>query len=309
MASSTATDLSAHVKEGPNFPSQTEEILHNKIKTVVLFKCYYLNKSALKELERIRASIDPSKFELFYSYDNTRNDLVAPPDVGVHIFSQKSIAARYEPRGLGKISLWKNTELSTIDFCLTHPEYSHYWVIDHDVRFTGNWNDFLVSFSRNNADLLATYVSKYGARRWHVDVEENWWAWSDTNLDLDNQEKTRAFFAIYRFSKQALEFLDEQYLSGTRGFCEMIIPTLLDRGGFKIDDIGSAWYNRDTFNYFGRRLAAGPAVNMLYHPVLPLSRLLQRRYKAILKRTLEPLKKSAPVKHLNYYYHRIFDSH
>jgi hypothetical protein len=276
-------------------------------KTALLFKCYYLNKSALKEFEKIRSSIDPSKFDIFYSYDNTRNDLAAPSGVGIHIFSQESIATKYTSERVKNISLWKNTELSTIDFCLTHPEYSYYWVIDHDVRFTGNWNDFLVSFLGNDADLIATYVSKYGARLWHVDVEENWWAWSDTNLDLDNREKTRAFFAIYRFSNQALEFLDDQYLSGAQGFCEMIVPTLLDRGGFKIDDIGSAWYNKKTFNYFGRRIAAGSDISKLYHPVLPLSRLLQRRYKALLKSALEPLYKSRLMKYLNYYNHRIFD--
>jgi len=273
-------------------------------KTAVLFKCYYLNKSALKELERIRSSIDPSKFDLFYSYDNTRNDLRAPSGVKVHTFTQNGIAARYTA-GVKKIYLWKNTELSTIDFCLSHPEYSHYWVIDHDVRFTGDWNVFLNSFTNDDADLLATYVSRYGERKWHVDVEEDWWAWSDTNLELENREKTRAFFAVYRFSKRALEFLDEQYRSGVQGFCEMIIPTSLERGGFKIKDIGSNWYDRETFNYFGRRIAAGQEKNKLYHPILPLSRLLHRRYKGFIKRIFDPLKKSRLTKHLAYYRSRI----
>lgn len=275
-------------------------------KSAILFKLYYNNTSALKELKRIDKSINSSYFDLYISYDNTRLDigkLKLPNNIKLHLFDKNKISNKYPETYLNnKASLWANTEHSTIDFFKEHPDYYYYWVVDHDVRFTGNWNDFFSNFINNDADLLATYVEKYGERNWHVDVYEDWWCWKTGNLNIKDSNKARAFFAIYRFSNEALEFLDKNYISGTYGFCEMTVPTLLNHGGFKIKDIRS-FYNRDTFNYFNRRTHPGRQANMLYHPILPFSRILYRKYKNIEKKFLYGLKNSK----YSYYFIRLID--
>jgi hypothetical protein len=204
-----------------------------------------------------------------------------------------------------KVSLWKNPEHSTIHFFLQHPDYSFYWVVDHDVRFTGDWNSFFSTYLDNDADLVATYISKYGQRNWHVDVEEKWPFWRDGNLKIEERQKTRAFFAIYRFSNRALSFLNTRYGAGDGGFCEMIIPTLLDISGFKIDDIGYRYYNKDTFNFFGRRTRAGDKNEFLYHPVLPLRNVMKRSYQALKKEASFRLKTSRSYALLSYYLKRL----
>ena len=58
-------------------------------KTAILFKCYYKNKQAIREFEKIRNSCDMNLVDIFFSYDNSRGDIQkirVPDGVIVHVF-------------------------------------------------------------------------------------------------------------------------------------------------------------------------------------------------------------------------------
>ena len=275
-------------------------------KAAVLFKCYYHNKSALKEFNRIKSSCDTELFDVFLSYDNTRRDLKKTPGTKYHVFDTEMIGNRYtEVYKVKNASLWKNTEHSTIDFCLKYPGYSHYWVVDHDVRFTGDWNSFFCSFMQSDADLIATYISRYGEGNWHNEVEESWWPWKSGNIIMDDSNKVRAFFATYRFSRRALELLDRKYISGIEGFCEMVVPTLLSHEGYSLQDIGKEYYDEKTFNFFNRVVKPGKEKNKLYHPVLPISKVAIRKIQGLKKQVEVAYKQSKLYKYASYYINKL----
>jgi hypothetical protein len=50
--------------------------------------------------------------------------------------------------------------------------------------------------------------------------------------------RIRSFNPIFRISNQAIAYLKDAYLSGWSGHHEVSMATLLNEGGFKINDIG-----------------------------------------------------------------------
>ena len=63
-------------------------------------------------------------------------------------------------------TLWpRNIDLPLLWFFNNwYAKYEHYWVMEYDVRFTGNWNYFFDAFERCESDLLATTLYRYEFR-------------------------------------------------------------------------------------------------------------------------------------------------
>ncbi|MBV1906549.1 MAG: DUF3405 domain-containing protein [Pseudomonadales bacterium] len=176
-----------------------------------------------------------------------------------------------------------NAELPVMLFKAAHPEYEYYWVVEYDVRFSGNWRLFFSHFAENNADLLGTTLSSY--------LEcPGWSHWSSVNIkvfDLSNTDLIRGFFPVYRISRQALECLDKAYQKECSGHMESLMPSLLYHSGMRLEDFGGsgtfvAADNKNKFytnNPLDNTLAPGTFIyrpwftepgeqrNILWHPV------------------------------------------
>jgi len=63
-----------------------------------------------------------------------------------------------------------NTSFPVMEFYRMYPDYEHYWRVEYDVRFYGNWTDLFDYFADNNADLLTTTLYRYAIR-----PEWMWW--------------------------------------------------------------------------------------------------------------------------------------
>lgn len=126
-----------------------------------------------------------------------------------------------------------STHLPLLCFSQDHP-YRFYWFIEYDVRFRGGWGDLFRYFDQADDDLLTCHLRRYAD-------EPAWYWWSSMRHDRERialEDHVRSLNTVCRFSGRALEHIDQMHRAGWRGHQEVLIPTLLERAGFKIRDLG-----------------------------------------------------------------------
>lgn len=124
------------------------------------------------------------------------------------------------------------THYPLIDFARKH-EYDHYWLIENDVEFSGNWSRLIGACARDQADLVAAHVMRHEA-----DPAWIWWRYiaAPRQRPLDVSRLLRAFFPVYRISRKALLHVDRMHRAGWRGHYEALVPTLLSAAGMSVRD-------------------------------------------------------------------------
>lgn len=160
-----------------------------------------------------------------------------------------------------------------LKFYRDHPNYDYYWMVEDDVRCSGEWNDFFKDFSDNSSDFLSAYVTSYqDAPNWY------WWYTLETRKEeIPKDKRVKSFNPIYRLSNKALQCIDTHLRQGWKGHHECLIPTLLYNKGFSIEDFGGEgifvkdtkkkrYYDEETF---GLRpvLPDNNRKDMLFHPM------------------------------------------
>jgi hypothetical protein len=185
-----------------------------------------------------------------------------------------------------------HSELVPLHFYVQHDDYDYYWMIEYDVRFSGNWRNLFRHFESSGADLLATCVRSAGD-------DPDWMYWNTLERPpgeppLRTEEKLTCFLPFYRVSRAAMAALDEGYRQGWGGHAEAAVPTILHRKGLHIEDLGGSgrfvtpvnqgrWYSNDPNDLAGApgsfvarpvRFSMGSEPDMLWHPVKPVLRSL-----------------------------------
>ena len=159
-----------------------------------------------------------------------------------------------------------------LKFYREHPGYDYYWLIEDDVRFSGEWNLFFDAFTVSDADFVSACITAY-----RDEPEWYWWPTLETGEeDIKEREWLRSFNPVYRLSNKAMRCLDEHLLAGWKGHHECLIPTLLNHAGLKIEDIGGKGEyvregNKDRFydeeSYGLRPVLPQTREGRLFHPV------------------------------------------
>lgn len=137
-----------------------------------------------------------------------------------------------------------NNHFPLLKFFTENPGYDFYWIIEDDVRYNGNWQDFFEAFSSCEADFVATHI--------RTSQEVPFWYWWSTlanpYVTITFNKRIRSFNPIYRISKAALAFLHKSLIQFWCGHHEVLIPTLLHNGGFTLVDMGGTGsFAPDTF--------------------------------------------------------------
>lgn len=162
-----------------------------------------------------------------------------------------------------------------------YPGYSHYWNIEYDVNYTGDWASLFDAFSESDSDFLSSHIRPF--------MREPEWYWWSTLFTGNNRiplnKRVASFNPIYRLTARATAFLHEKLSMGWAGHHEVFIPTLLKNSGFKIEDFGGTgdyvrhcninkFYNAENPPPFGTMRHAPPFCaetilqnNLLYHPI------------------------------------------
>ena len=205
-----------------------------------------------------------------------------------HMIVENELFSRLPYPCLDGKKLYEHVHFPVLDFFLNHPEYDYYWVIEFDVRYTGEWESFLRAFEPYDHDLITSHI-----RRFHEEPRFWWWySFNHPQETIDRKMYMRSFNVTYRISKRALTLIHDKQRNGWRGYPEVLLPTLLDVSGCSLLDFGgdgefvphclrNRFYTSGsaagdlnpfcTMRWRPSRARAGFRRNKLYHPIKPLT--------------------------------------
>lgn len=177
----------------------------------------------------------------------------------------------YTPIEKGKLVPGSNL-FPLLKFFKENQCYDYYWLVEDDVRFSGEWKDFFGSFASCTSDFLSSVIeTKAENPTWY------WWTSLKTGNEVIAEEKLlKSFNPIYRLSSQALVCIDAHLRIGWMGHYEVLLPTLLYNKGFLLEDFGGeGTFVRPENNakfYDDTSMRIAPVLpddrkNYLFHPV------------------------------------------
>lgn len=189
----------------------------------------------------------------------------------------------YTPIEKGKLVPGSN-HFPLLKFFKENQCYDYYWLVEDDVRFSGDWKDFFDSFASSTSDFLSSVIeTKAENPNWY------WWTSLKTGNEVIAEEKLlKSFNPIYRLSSQALVCIDAHLRIGWMGHYEVLLPTLLYNKGFLLEDFGGeGTFVRPENNakfYDDTSMRIAPVLpddrkNYLFHPVKEEKVRLDRSYK------------------------------
>src|SRR5579863_4862318 len=169
----------------------------------VLYYSHFCSPTVLREISRLRNELD-SQYEVFaigYCGDSEvlRGIDIVPvivytaPDLITLPYPQKAYQLRSGIRG--------NADLAPMRFFLEHHDFDRYWIIEYDVRFSGNWSELFADLSSSTADLLCTTIQSWAEH-------PNWPHWKSLVTGEDSVPMTRrvkGFMPFSRLSRRLLE--------------------------------------------------------------------------------------------------------
>lgn len=278
-------------------------------RSAVLILNHYADPSIFEQFGQIRRACGP-QYDVFLLSDRTRPSLSfarRPVDAPEVRFTARDLIGLGYPGKLNIIQSGRqmqnlklgNADLPVLLFHAQRGHYRHYWIIEYDVRYSGPWQQFFSAFEASTADLIGTSLIR-------LPEFPGWSHWRSLQIDgpsLEDAQKLRGFFPIYRVSNAALTTLHAAYLRGASGHMETVLPTVLHQAGLELEDIGGDgdfvkpdninrfYTNRrltnelspGTFVYRPSRTAVGAQQHMLWHPVKPVVPVAIRAINRVLR--------------------------
>lgn len=245
--------------------------------TAVLMLCHGLDDATRREFENLRSALSPVADVTLLCQSES-----APGAPAYHVTRDHLLGLGYPKLPLRAGQFY----FSMLAFQQEHRAYRHYWFIEYDVRYTGNWADFFACWASNDADLLTTHI--------RMNPQEPGWYWwnlehPSRNIPVTN--RLRCFYPIFRASCGAMNYLHKALADGWAGHGEVLLPTLLFHAGYSLEDFGGSGpfvrtENREKFyldstpsdygelrdgSFRWRPVMAepGPVPGKLYHPIKP----------------------------------------
>lgn len=123
-----------------------------------------------------------------------------------------------------------------LDFARKHRR-GHYFLIEYDVEFSGDWSDFLAGTLASGPDCATLHIrTKLECPNWV------WWniyrpSSRDRGWALEPESLRRSFNPVYCLSHRAVERMHQAHREGWRGHHELLMPTILMHCGYKVVDL------------------------------------------------------------------------
>lgn len=236
-----------------------------------------------QKYRRLRNELAPERYDVFLLLNvNGKRFLKKAPDVdSLCVYDLDDLnALNYTP--IHQKLLPGSCHFPVLKFFLDHPSYTHYWLVEYDVEFTGTWNVLMDFYFDHPADFIASHIRHY------YDHPE-WYWWTHCNqVGYPLEQCLRAFHPVCRYSQAALSEVHRFQASGHSAHSEVLIATCLYQAGYRLLDMGGhgAFVEQggedrfyicngmlNTMNYrppfTEGEVANSPYHAKLYHPVKP----------------------------------------
>lgn len=253
-------------------------------RSVILFLTDKASPRVLEHYDTLTEDVGKHLDTFLLFHQHGRNDLPVEVRTRKHYsFTYRSLL-RLNYQAILETLIPGSNHFPVLQFFLEYPDYDHYWCVEDDVFFTGDWNFLISSFEAEDHDFISTHIRFFND-------EPNWFWWNSlchARKTIEQHEKIRSFNPIYRISRAALHFIHTSLRNGWKGHHEVLIPTLLYHEKFKVLDFGgngrlvqSVNMNRfytsgsdahgelsvGTMRFRPVWKAVGSQENKLYHPV------------------------------------------
>jgi hypothetical protein len=260
-----------------------------QVTTAVLFQTHFFDRWCARAFRHLAAGCPPPLRPVVLIHLSP--GAAVPPllaDVPHHVVRTPEMRTPDYPAKSSSESwnLWGggHTDLLALHYHRAHPGHERVWVVEYDIRFSGDWSRFFAAYDDDPTDLLAPgVIPRAQDPQWY-----NWPSFVGPG-DLEEGMQLRAFMPIYRASAALLREMDAAYRGGWGGHCEATWPSLARAAGLSVADLGGDGpFTPD--RYRGRfysncpldaHLAPGTLVfkpamyrigrrpDMLWHPVKP----------------------------------------
>jgi hypothetical protein len=204
----------------------------NTRKTAYLFLTDKVSGEILNSFSDIRSSVaSPDRAIVLFHQKGVIPDRIK--ELEPYFFTYRSLLAlKYLPIVMGIIP--GSNHFPVLQYFLEFPGYDYYWVIEDDVRFTGEWKYFFDFFNAYEDDFISSHL-----RTFSNEPEWIWWrSLSHTYQMIPDSKRIRSFNPIYRISSRALRYIHYALSEKWKGHHEVLLPTLLYHNCYKIMDFG-----------------------------------------------------------------------
>ena len=202
----------------------------------VLYRTHIFGPVVRREVTRLRDEVaDCDHFVVGY----LKNGAAAPDGLGqsLRMYRQADLAELPYPNKTIFVDWAKpigDNDLPVLAFYREQPDYEFYWIVEYDVRYTGNWGPLFNELRSSDADYLGTTIQ---------DLNENprWYFWPTLiNAPTGPVERVRCFSPFCRVSNRALSTIDQWYRDGGAGHYELTWTSVCKTKGLKIEDLGGS---------------------------------------------------------------------
>lgn len=205
----------------------------------ILYYTHLVTDTVRQQVAKLREELDPA-FRLFViGCCAERSDLDPLVGGGVEVRCYVRDDLRALPyagqlRNVDWKTLRRNPDLAIMRFFRGNPDFDHYWVVEYDVRFAGNWSDIVSDLARSSADLLCAHLTEF---RQNPDWM-HWDSFSSGDEPVGEGGLVRAFLPFYRMSRPLMRAIDERCRRDWTGHPEVLWPTICRAVGLAVEEIG-----------------------------------------------------------------------
>lgn len=207
-------------------------------RNVLMYRTHFWNDVIQLQVRKLLQAISSQMDIYVVGYTKPGGEFAVPPSVQKVVFTEHHIRALRFPTycNIRQAPIPpRHLDMSLLHFFRMHPEYDKYWMIEFDIRYSGDWRKFFAEFEDNDADLLGTAVQRR-------EENQSWVHWPTLCTGPDRVEAknfVKSFTPVMRISNRGFEALNDAYARGWYGHYEAMWPTVLANAGYKIEEIGN----------------------------------------------------------------------
>jgi hypothetical protein len=241
---------------------------------ILIYRTHVWDPGVAREFARLQAALSDQYDLVVSGFVRDKANAPALPDIPC-VFSDADDILRMGYPGIARLNpLPIDIHIDMFRVFHAHPDYRRYWVIEFDVRYTGDWAALLAELSESAADVLGTVVQ---TRAEHP-AWTHWQSLDTAGAVLPDDAHVKIFTPMTRLSNAAMRAIDTACRAGWTGHCEVLWSTAAAAAGLLVEDIGgkgsftppSRHGRHYTTSPFDPYLAPG---SFAYRPAIPDSNI------------------------------------